>query len=64
MLRIVKNDLSSRTASIVKNDRAALKNQKVSNNPTQQASKAQINNVISIIPFLKRNAGFDGGFSA
>ena len=64
MLRVVKNDLSGRTASIIKNDRAALKKQKVSDNQTKQAGKVQINNVISIIPFLKRNTGVGGGFSA
>jgi len=64
MLRVVKNDLRSRTVTILKNDRAALRKDKDGNNKPENPSKQQINNVISITPFLKRNAGFDGGFSA
>ena len=63
MLRIIKNDLNSRTASILKNDRAALKNDKGFKNQAENVSNQQINNVISITPFLKRDAGF-GGFTA
>ncbi len=63
MLRIIKNDLNSRTASILKNDRAALKNDKCFKNQAENVSNQQINNVISITPFLKRDAGF-GGFTA
>ena len=63
MLRVVKNDLRSRTVSILKNDRAALKKDEDVNNQPENVSNQQNNNVISIIPFLKRNAGF-GGFTA
>ncbi len=63
MLRAVKNDLRSRTVSLLKNDRAALKNDTGFNNQSENVNKPQINNVISIIPFLKRDAGF-GGFTA
>ncbi len=63
MLRAVKNDLRNRTVSLLKNDRAALKKDKDCNNKPQNINKPQINNVISITPFLKRDAGF-GGFTA
>ena len=63
MLRVVKNDLSSRAVSILKNDRAALKKDKDVINRPENPSKQQNNNVISIVPFLKRNAEF-GGFTA
>ena len=60
MLRVVKNNLRSRTASLLKNDRAALKNDKGFKQQSENASKQKINNVISITPFLKRDAGFGG----
>ena len=63
MLRVVKNNLRSRTASLLKNDRAALKNDKGFKNQAENVSNQQINNVISITPFLNRDAGF-GGFTA
>ena len=57
MLSIVKTDLKAKAASILKNDRAALKNNKNRKNQPQNASNGQFDNVISIIPFLKRDAG-------
>ena len=46
------------------NTQSALKNQKGFKNEAENLNKQPINNVIAITPFLKRDAGFDGGFSA
>lgn len=64
MLRQVKNDLKGRMNAIIQNDRSAIKNQKSFKNQVENVNKQPINNVIAITPFLKRDAGFDGGFSA
>ena len=58
MLRIVKTDLKAKAASILKNDRASLKSCQKCQNQPQNANKSHFDNVISITPFLKRNAGY------
>lgn len=58
MLRLIKPNLKAKTASILKNDRAALKNNNHRKNQPQNTSNGQFDNVISITPFLKRDAGY------
>ena len=57
MLRRIKPNLKTKTAAILKNDRAAFKNNNHRKNQPQNASNGQFDNVISITPFLKRDAG-------
>ena len=57
MLRRIKANLKAKIAVVLKNDRAALKNNKNRKKHPQNASNGQFDNVISITPFLKRDAG-------
>ena len=58
MLRCIKANLKAKAASILKNDRAALKSCQSCQKQPQNASNGQFDNVISITPFLKRDAGY------
>ncbi len=57
MLRRIKANLKVKIAAILKNNISALKNNKNRKNQPQNASNGQFDNVISIAPFLKRDAG-------
>lgn len=58
MLRRIKANLKAKIAAILKNHRSALKNNNHRKNQSQNTSNGQFNNVISITPFLKSDAGY------
>ena len=56
----IKDGLKAKTASILKNDRAALKSCQSCHKQPQNTNNRYFDNVISITPFLKRDAGCGG----
>lgn len=58
MLKMITANLKAKTASILKNDRTALKSCKSCQNQPKNARNTHFDNVISITPFLKRDAGY------